>query len=44
MMFTARAATTMIVTSETMLSNIINNFARAVTGKASVGLNAVAVQ
>jgi hypothetical protein len=40
MMFTARAATTMIVTSETMLSNIINNLARDVTGRASVGLSA----
>ena len=44
MMLMARAATTRIVTSETMLSSIINNFAREVIGRASVGLNAVAVQ
>jgi hypothetical protein len=43
-MLIAREATAMIVTSEMMLSNIINSLARKVRGRASVGLNAVAVQ
>lgn len=39
----ARAATTTMVTSETMLWAIIKPFARAVSGIASVGLKAVDV-
>jgi len=39
----ARAATVMIVTNEKILSSIINSLARAVSGKSSVALNAVAV-
>jgi hypothetical protein len=37
MMLMARAATTMIVTRETMLSNIINNFARDVQEEHPLG-------
>lgn len=40
---TARDATMTMVKSEIMLSIIISIFARRVSGKASVGLNAVAV-
>jgi Alpha amylase, catalytic domain len=43
-MLIARAATVTIVTRETVLSNIINILAREVSGRTSVGLNAVAVQ
>jgi hypothetical protein len=43
-MLITRAATAIIVMSETVLSTIINNLAREVIGKASVGLKAVAVQ
>lgn len=42
-MLIARAPTAMIVTNEIVLSSIINNLAREVSGAASVGLNAVAV-
>ena len=41
--FTARAATKPMVKSEIVLSTIINILARRVSGKTSVGLNAVAV-
>jgi hypothetical protein len=43
-MLIARAATVTIVTRETVLSNIISILAREVSGRTSVGLNAVAVQ
>jgi len=43
-MLIARDATTTIVTSENPLSSIISNLARDVSGRASVGLNAVAVE
>ena len=43
-MLIARAATITSVTSETELSTIISIFARPVSGRTSVGLNAVAVQ
>ena len=39
----ARDATVTMVTSENVLSSIISSLARAVSGNASVGLNAVAV-
>lgn len=42
-MLMARDTTIIIVTSEMVLSIIINSLARRVSGKASVGLNAVAV-
>jgi len=42
-MLIARAATVMIVTNEIVLSIIISNLAREVSGKSSVALNAVAV-
>jgi aquaporin Z len=42
-MLIARAATVTIVTNEIVLSSIINNLARDVSGKSSVALNAVAV-
>jgi len=41
-MLIARAAMAMMVTREIMLSAIINNLAREVSGMTSVGLNAVA--
>jgi hypothetical protein len=43
-MLIAREATTTSVESEIELCSIISNFARAVSGKACVGLNAVAVE
>jgi hypothetical protein len=43
-MLIAREATTTIVTSEIVLSSIISILARDVRGRASVGLNAVAVE
>ena len=43
-MLIARAAMAMMVTSEIVLSSIIINLAREVSGRTSVGLNAVEVQ
>lgn len=43
-MLMARAATVTSVRSETALSSIISSFARDVSGRVSVGLNAVAVE
>jgi hypothetical protein len=42
-MLTARETTTATVSNEARDCNIINNFAQAVSGMVSVGLNAVAL-